>query len=521
MKFMAQGSQPNKLRKMKQLFRKPVSTTRKVSRAGSILIAILLLAGFITYSCQEEFEVEVSQGEPVSLSASHSTVELSQKLYASNALELAWTRGSNQGTGSPISYTLQLDLAGNNFASPRSYEMGKGIYVRSFKGEELNSLLSEGFGVEAGSTAAIEARVIADVYEQSVEDGISEPVSISVTGYEPASSILYILGSATEVGDDIVNAIEMSSVADMPWIFIYEGELSPGRIFFSETRDDCWCKAFYTRDPGDDELMIHNKEGLGTDKRWLIPESNYYKVTVDLVDLTIQIDTAVAAPYTGLYIVGDASPSGWDIATPQPFTQNPDNAAIFSYEGYFSPGKFKISTFTGDWCDGDWLNASQEDQDLTATDFIITQGCDGPDNQWLVTEATQGRYTITVDLVNNLITIAPVQLYLIGDGGPNGWNIEDPEPMVFADGKYIFTGPLGADNPTGEFKFSKFTGNWCEGGWILATTKDQSISNTSMSFYTGCPPDELDFKWRLAEGEAGDYVITIDLENELMTVAKQ
>lgn len=505
---------------MNQVYSKTANKGRLASKAGSLLTAAIILLGIAVNSCQDEFEVEVSYGEPISIQASDSTVELSQKQYTSTALELSWTRGSNQGTGSPISYILQLDRSGNNFASPLNLEMGKAIYEKSFKGEELNTILTGIFGIEEGNSTTIEARVVADVYNENVEDDISDPVSINVTSYVPVSAELYILGSATFVDDDIVNAIEMTSEPDKPWIFIYEGELSMGRIFFSETRDDCWCNAFYTRDPSDDELMIRNDEGLGNDKRWLITEENYYKVTVDLVDLKIAIDTAVPAPYTALYIVGDASASGWNIATPLPFTQNPDDASIFSYEGYFSPGKFKISTFTGDWCDGDWLNASQEDQDLSASDFIITKGCEGPDNQWVVTEATQGRYTITVDLINNTISISPVQLYLIGDGGPNGWNIEDPEPMVFADGKYTFTGPLGADNPTGEFKFSKFTGNWCDGGWILATMKDQPISNTSFTYFTGCPPDELDFKWRLAEGEAGDYVITIDLENEVMTVVK-
>jgi hypothetical protein len=395
---------------MKHIFRRQISATPKAFKTGSISFAMLLLAGIIINSCQKEFEVVVSNGDPISLSASDTILELSQKQSTSNALDLEWTRGSNQGTGSPISYTLQLDLSGNNFAGAITYDMGKAIYKKSFKVEELNTLLAETLGVEAGSSATLEARVIAVIYDEGVEDDISEAVSIDFTSYKQASDVLYILGTATSVGDDIVNAIEMTPTIDRPWEFVYEGELGLGRVFFSETRDDCWCETFYTRNLSDDELMTRNDEGLG---------------------------------------------------------------------------------------------------------------CDGPDNKWVITEETEGRYTITIDFITSSILIEPVQLYLIGDGGPNGWNIEDPEPMVFVDGIYTFTGPLGADNPIGEFKFSKFVGNWCEGGWILGTSMNQSITNTSMSFYTGCPPDELDFKWKLAEGEAGDYVITIDLENEVMTRTKQ
>lgn len=506
---------------MKNIFRRQISTTPKAFKAGSISFAMLLIAGIIINSCQKEFEIVVSDGDPIFLSASDTSLQLSQKQFTSNALDLEWTRGSNQGTGSPISYTLQLDLSGNNFAGAITYDMGKAVYKKSFNVEELNMLLTETLGTEAGSSATIEARVIADIYDEDVDDDISEPVSIDFTSYKPVSEVLYILGTATSVGDDIANAIQMTSTEDKPWEFVYEGELDLGRVFFSETTNDCWCKTFYTRNLSDEELMIRNDEGLGNDKRWLITEKNYYKVVVDLVDLKIQIDTAVAAPFTELYIVGDASPSGNVITNPQPFTQNPDNSSIFTYEGYFTPGEFKISTFTGDWCDGEWLNPSQPNQDITGTDFIVTQGCDGPDNKWVITEETEGRYTITIDFITSSISIEPVQLYIIGDGGPNGWNIEDPVPMVFADGIYTFTGPLGADNPTGEFKFSKFVGNWCDGGWILAASRDQPITSTEMSFYTGCPPEDMDFKWRLTEGDAGDYVITIDLENELMTITKQ
>lgn len=111
----------------------------------------------------------------------------------------------------------------------------------------------------------------------------------------------------------------------------------------------------------------------------------------------------VAPDYDNLYIVGDSSPSGWNIASPETFTQDSSNPFVFTYEALLTPGVFKISTFTGDWCDGDWINSPNDGDDLSSNQFIITNGCDGPDNKWTVTSRNEGNYLITVNLSDETI----------------------------------------------------------------------------------------------------------------------
>ncbi len=113
--------------------------------------------------------------------------------------------------------------------------------------------------------------------------------------------------------------------------------------------------------------------------------------------------TKLVPPYSHLYIVGDGSPSGWNIASPEAFTQDSVNPFVFVYEGLLTPGAFKISTFSGDWCDGNWINSPQDGYDLTNTDYIITNNCDGPDNKWAVTSNAQGNYRITINLSDETI----------------------------------------------------------------------------------------------------------------------
>lgn len=487
--------------------------------AKIMLIALAIYSGFFLNSCQQDEDVIISNGDPVALSLSANELVLSQETYASTALSFSWTRGSNQGTGSSISYVLEIDKSGNSFTNAKIFDLGKGVYEKSFTVSDLNDLVLNYWGIEAGIKAEFEAKVTANVTNEDVEDGVTEISNFSVTPYKPVSSELYVVGDATPNGWDIASATALTASASKPWVFSYQGQLTTGNFKFAVSQDDCWCQDFYTQDPADEGMMVYNEGGSGDDVQWVISESGNYKLTINLLDLTIGVEKLEGPAFSNLYIVGDASPSGWNIGSPEAFTRNGDDPFIFTYEATLTPGDFKISTFTGDWCDGEWLNPSQGDQVLTATDYIITQGCDGPDNKWHVTDATQGRYKITVNLYSSTIEIEPVMLYLIGDGGPNGWDIGAPEPMSYANGVYTFTGALGADNPTGEFKFSKYQGDWCDGDWIIAATPNQSVTNGSYTIRHGCEGD--DNKWKLQDGDAGNYTITIDLDGETMTITKQ
>ncbi len=478
------------------------------------IIIVFLLSG-----CQEEYEAEISNGEQISISASTDALVLKQVDYTSTAITFNWTTGSNQGTGASISYVLEIDKSGNDFATAKSYDFGKQVYEKSLTIGDLNDMVANLWSVQNGQSVDLEARVTAKVSDDAVEDDVSSVVSFSVQTYKPVSESLYIIGDATAAGWSMSEAIEMIPDNEKPWIFVYEGQLSPGNFKFPVSNDECWCQDFYTQDPTDAELLVYNEGGSGDDVQWEIQEGSPYIVAVDLLELTISIEKLMGPAYTELYIVGDASASGWNIGSPEAFIQNSDDPFVFTYEGQLNAGALKFSTYQGDWCDGDWLVASQDNQTLDATDYVINQGCNGNDFKWVVTEETAGRYLITINLFDNTVKFEKVMLYLIGDGGPNGWDIGTPKPFTYESGVYIFNGELGADNAEGEFKISKFKGDWCNGDWINAATESQSLYNTNYIITHGC--DGPDNKWKLVSGDAGTYQITVDLDNEVMTITKQ
>lgn len=233
--------------------------------------------------------------------------------------------------------------------------------------------------------------------------------------------------------------------------------------------------------------------------------------TLLLVFMTIGMFSMsnVFGQYDYLAIVGDAAPVGY-VPQGDPMTQDQSDPNGFTYEGVFKPGNFKIHAFNGDWCEGEWLNSSVNNQDLNATDYIVTTGCDGPDNQWQVTQ--KGNYAVTVDLTAETIVIEPLDyypnLFLLGDATTAGWDmglapemtVDPSNPAVFA-----WTGTLSAGN----FKIGTaktFDSGW---DWIHPLTQGQTLSSTSYEVVEA--GSGSDNQWVIDSETAGEYSITVDL----------
>ncbi|WP_224997055.1 SusF/SusE family outer membrane protein [Cesiribacter sp. SM1] len=206
----------------------------------------------------------------------------------------------------------------------------------------------------------------------------------------PPYTQLWGVGSAMPNGWDLDNAAPLVQSEADPFIFTYTGMLmADGELKIATAKD--WGALFY-RPTVADAPITHTAVELSAgdpDNKWKVAETGYYKVTINLNNLTIAIEPV------NLYLVGDAGPNGWNIDTPAPMTKN---GSIYTYTGPLTPGELKISKFKGGWCGGEWINSATADQAITNGAYITTQGCDGPDNKWRVTDSSAGNYSITIDL---------------------------------------------------------------------------------------------------------------------------
>ncbi|MXN91220.1 SusF/SusE family outer membrane protein [Flavobacterium sp. Sd200] len=116
--------------------------------------------------------------------------------------------------------------------------------------------------------------------------------------------------------------------------------------------------------------------------------------------ITVTITPYVTYPFKDLYLVGDATGSGWDnTATSNLYAmyRDPENQDIYSYTGQFAVGGFKLLREKGQWGNSYGLNG-------TALAYRPTEA--DPDTaNFAVT--TAGYYTLTVNVADLTYTLVP------------------------------------------------------------------------------------------------------------------
>jgi hypothetical protein len=470
-----------------------------------IVLAILLFSGISLDSCQDDFEIVVSEGETISLSVSDSELTLDQKYAGNTALSFSWTRGTNKGSGSSISYTLEIDQAGNNFSTSRIFEKGKGVYEQSFTGSSLNDLIRESWGIPAGSGINLEARVIADISDEDVEDDISEVIDFSITTYKPVSATLYFMGSAAPNGWDASKATPMVPDEEDPTTFTYQGDLKAGQLKFITTLGSL----LPSYQKGEDEnSLFYRTDETQPNENFVLSEAGKYNITMNLVDLTISIELVTGPGYDVLFIFGSANPNGPDIENALEMMPDPDNLFNFSFDGLLNPGEFKIAVNKDDDLGQDMFMRDPED----SSKVYLHTGGDPDDSNWAVYE--ENMHSLELNLSNYTISIEPLRLYIIGSATPVGWMISEAIPLEQdPEDWYIwrYEGPLGA----GEFKFPvnrQF--DWAQDMYM----KDPG-DPSKMYRHTG--GEEDDEKWIFTEADAGDYILTLNVKDLTIDIQKQ
>lgn len=102
-----------------------------------------------------------------------------------------------------------------------------------------------------------------------------------------------------------------------------------------------------------------------------------------------------------LYMVGDATPAGWNIDAPTAFTPSQEDPLVFSYEGPLNTGELKCPLKTGNWGGvfvmpvNNGCKISKSGIDDTTFSLMPTGN---PDNKWKVEDA--GTYKLVFDLRN-------------------------------------------------------------------------------------------------------------------------
>jgi hypothetical protein len=250
---------------------------------------LLLLFVSILASCKKDKEA-ASVTQVPSLTASTNTVVLSRNLESQNAITFSWSAASVSGMDGSITYFLQWDRKGNNFANPASIKIGKDSLKTTLTHNGLNNLLST---LPADVATPIEIRVVGATSDGSVAPFYSNALSLTVTPYSnvvpPPYNQLWMVGDATPAGWNIDGPTPMTQDSTDPWVFIYTGPLTAGE--FKIPTGKSWDAQFYrpvTNHPDISDSRVQLSAG-DPDNKWQIPTAGNYKVTLNLHTITIKI----------------------------------------------------------------------------------------------------------------------------------------------------------------------------------------------------------------------------------------
>lgn len=212
-----------------------------------------------------------------------------------------------------------------------------------------------------------------------------------------------------------------------------------------------------------------------------------------------------------MYIVGDATPGGWDLGNLTEMSIISD--AEFEWTGWLNAGEVKF--ITGNVWECTQYGADDFDKPLTRnTVFTATQL--GDDKKFKLTEETKGWYTLHINTAEMKISTYPRYIYPVGDGCEVGWNTDGRVTFTeteFGSGKY--TGSVLMKS-SGEVKFL------CQKGWgplygpVTGGTELSNCGVYDVNFSNGSE----DRKWNPSIA-ADTYNMTVDVNAGKLYVVPQ
>ena len=323
---------------------------------------------------------------------------------------------------------------------------------------------------------------------------------------------LWMVGDATSGGWDFGSLTQMTQDSENPMVFKATTYLKVGEMKIAQNNDGGYDQTFYVRDATDNTKVAFG----GDDNKWTITEAATYDVTVNLLDMTIDIKKHYADFVVDhLFVIGDAIWSGWGFDNSTVLL--PDEDGICKATLYLEADKgFKLMAESD--FNGYQLRAGEADVTLKngVAANLVSSEVNREDKKFMVSESAN--YDIVCDVNNKTITLTKsayqdahakhAELWMIGDATPNGWQI-DKGVLLTQDAENPMVYTATANLKEGEFKFivNKYRG-------FDQTAYVKDAADDSKVVYGGD-----DNKWNITE--AGTYDVKLDLANMTITVAKK
>lgn len=348
--------------------------------------------------CNEDPETYVLETpeDTMHISASADSLTLSRELEDEVALTFTWSNAADRGKDTELTYYFKLDVAYNDFqTSIPKIKIENGVNSISFTHKELNNYLIKKWKISPGDAVDIEAEVIAEVTKSDVylKPEVSK-IQIHLVSYVIPQQNLFITGTA--IGSTLpAESQQITSITfneEYQWI----GDLQPGSFKLIESLQSEYPS--YSKGENDSTL-IYSQTAEQANGGFEITQAGRYSVYVNIVNMSIYYGLL---PFDNVWMVGDATPAGWNINGPTQMSWNYKQPEIFVFEGNLSTGEIKFPLSIGNWSGPYFMSAIKDAEVVSGTEYeMLYTPSDSPDQKWKVTQA--GKYKITLNSVKKTV----------------------------------------------------------------------------------------------------------------------
>lgn len=350
-----------------------------ITQLASGMLALAALS--LTACKKDEVRAVLTPSNSATLAASTSSTVLKSTNGAQTAItytwapiKLSWSNPDASNYAPAVTYALQFDKKGNNFAAPVSVDAGAGP-TKALTVASLNGALI-GLGLAPEAAADVEVRLRA-IYANNITPLYSPTVALSATPY---STELYVASSY--LNNNLATAPKLIEIDGSPRQYqgyVYFGGTAASTFKVTNTRTGSG-STYGNASTSAVAVGAPGKETTGT---LAAPGSNftiapgYYLVKINLADMKWS-----ATPYTWA-VIGAATANGWGGDTPMTYNEA---KGVWTVTTPLTADEFKFRA------NGNWdisLGATKP-----AGSFLTA------DNGANLVSPGAGNYTLTLDLSN-------------------------------------------------------------------------------------------------------------------------
>ena len=322
-------------------------------------------------------------------------------------ISFSWNNPGYASDPATFKYILEIDSAGRNFAKEAT-KVVIGSLGTSFLAKEFNAILLS-LGFNYNTAYDIDVRLTSS-YGNNNEQLKSNPIRLRVTPYvippkiaPPASGHLYLVGDASQGGWNNPVPVPTQEFAKLDSV-TYGGvfNIIGGKQYLALPVNGDWSHKYACADNSIPGLSAGGDFGYDLSQNFPGPANTGWYTII----FSFQSGKFIVTPFTGnlptnLYMVGDATPGGWNNPVPVPSQQFTRlNSSVFQLTINLTGGRqYLFLPLNGDW----GHKYAVQDNSLPGLSAGGAFGYDYPQN--FPGPANNGNYKVTVNFVTSRFTL--------------------------------------------------------------------------------------------------------------------